>query len=104
MELLADPIILTMAAMAVIVLGLAKGGLSGLGALATPLLALAMPPATAVALLLPVLLVQDMISVWSYRRTWSGWVLAWILPGALAGAVTKRKGPAPRGARPKSFS
>ena len=87
MELLADPFTLTMAVLAVIVLGLAKGGLAGLGALATPLLALAIAPASAAALLLPVLLVQDVVSVWSYRRTWSGWIIGWMLPGALIGVV-----------------
>lgn len=85
MELLSDPFTLAMAVLAVTVLGLAKGGLAGLGALATPLLALAIAPASAAALLLPVLLVQDVVSVWSYRRTWSGWVIAWMLPGALVG-------------------
>ena len=59
MHLLADPATLLLAVLAVIVLGLAKGGISGLGALATPLLALAIPPVTAAALLLPILLVQD---------------------------------------------
>ncbi|MGB7654218.1 MAG: sulfite exporter TauE/SafE family protein [Novosphingobium sp.] len=87
MDLLADPFTLAMAVLAVVVLGLAKGGLAGLGALATPLLALAIAPASAAALLLPVLLVQDVVSVWSYRRTWSGWIIGWMLPGALVGVV-----------------
>jgi uncharacterized protein len=87
MQLLADPWTLTLAVLAVIVLGLAKGGFSGLGAMATPLLALALPPVTAAAVLLPVLLVQDVVSVWSYRKTWDGWIIGWMLPGALAGVV-----------------
>ncbi len=87
MQLLADPWTLTLAVLAVAVLGLAKGGFSGLGALATPLLALALPPVTAAAVLLPVLLVQDVVSVWSYRETWDGWIIGWMLPGALAGVV-----------------
>ena len=87
MHLLADPLTLLLAACAVIVLGLAKGGFSGLGALATPLLALSLPPVTAAALLLPVLLVQDVISVWAYRRTWDGWIIGWMLPGAALGVA-----------------
>ena len=87
MQLLADPFTLLLAVIAVIVLGLAKGGFSGLGALATPLLALRLPPVTAAALLLPVLLVQDVISVWAYRRTWDGWVIGWMLPGAALGVA-----------------
>lgn len=87
MNLLADPFTLAMAVLAVIVLGLAKGGFSGLGAMATPLLALSLPPVTAAAVLLPVLLVQDAVSVWSYRRNWDGWIIGWMLPGALVGVA-----------------
>lgn len=85
MELLADPATLALACLAVAILGLAKGGFSGLGVLATPLLALKLPPVTAAALLLPVLMAQDVVSVWSYRKTWDGWILAWMLPGAAVG-------------------
>ena len=85
MELLSDPMTLVLAVIAVIILGLAKGGFSGLGALATPLLALSLPPVTAAAVLLPVLMVQDVVSVWSYRKTWDGWIVGWMLPGAVAG-------------------
>lgn len=85
MDLLADPTTVLLAVLAVVILGLAKGGFSGLGALATPLLALQLPPVTAAAVLLPVLLVQDVVSVWSYRRTWDRWIVGWVLPGALAG-------------------
>src|SRR3546814_3194858 len=48
----------------------------------SPLAALVLPPATAAALLLPVLIVQDVISVWSFRKTWDGWIIAWMLLGA----------------------
>jgi uncharacterized membrane protein YfcA len=87
MELLADPNALALAVLAVTILGLAKGGFAGLGVLGTPLLALAMPPTVAVAVLLPVLLVQDVVSVWSFRHSWSGWILAWMLPGAAVGVA-----------------
>lgn len=85
MTLLADPMVLALACLAVIILGLAKGGFSGLGALATPLLALALPPAVAAALLLPILLVQDVVSIWAFRKTWDRWVVGWMLPGAALG-------------------
>lgn len=55
---------------AVIFLGLAKGGFSGVGTAATPLLALYLPPLEAAALLLPILLSHDMISIYVYRREW----------------------------------
>lgn len=87
MDLLADPATLALAVLAVAILGLAKGGFSGLGVLGTPLLALALPPAVAAAVLLPVLLVQDVVSVWSFRHHWNGWIVAWMLPGAAIGVA-----------------
>ncbi len=39
-----DPLFLVMAFLAVLLVGLAKGGFSGIGMAATPLLALTMPP------------------------------------------------------------
>ena len=53
---------------AVILIGLAKGGFSGLGLLSLPLMALVVSPVTAAAIMLPLLIVQDVVSVWSYRR------------------------------------
>jgi len=83
--LLADPTFLAICLFSVILLGLAKGGFAGLGMAATPLLALIVPPLQAAALLLPILLVQDVISVWAYRRDWDAWNLKVLMPGALIG-------------------
>ena len=88
MSILADPLTLAVLIVAVILLGMAKGGLAGVGALATPLAALVLPPATAAALLLPILIVQDVISVWSFRKTWDGWV---IVRGGLRRAKLRRR-------------
>ncbi len=71
--------------LAVILIGVAKGGFTGLAALATPVVALVLPPAMAAALILPLLIVQDAISVWLFRREWSAWIVAWMLPGAILG-------------------
>lgn len=87
MELLSDPKVLVLAIIAVIIVGMAKGGFSGIGVLGTPVLALALPPVEAAALLLPVLLVQDVVSVWSFRHSWDRWIVAWMAPGALVGVV-----------------
>ncbi len=73
------------AIIAVILVGFAKGGFSGLGALATPIMALAMPPVAAAAVLLPILIVQDGVSLWSFRGQWNRRILAWMLPGAVLG-------------------
>ncbi len=85
MSLLADPSTLALACLAVIIVGMAKGGLSGIGALGTPLLALAVPPAVAAAVLLPVIIVQDVVSVWAFRHDWNKWIVAWMLPGTVIG-------------------
>jgi len=71
----------------VIFLGLAKGGLSGVATGATPLLALYLPPLEAAALLMPIVLCQDAISVHAYWREWSSWNLKILLPGAVFGLV-----------------
>jgi uncharacterized membrane protein YfcA len=72
---------------AVILLGMSKGGFAGVGMLGLPLMALAIPPLQAAAIILPVLLVQDAFSVWVYRRTWDGPNLSVLLPGAAAGVI-----------------
>ncbi len=80
-----DPVFLVTALLAVLLVGLAKGGFSGIGMAATPLLALAVPPLQALAILLPILIVQDVVSLWWYRRDYDGWNLKVMLPGAVIG-------------------
>lgn len=83
--MLTDPLFLAICIVAVIILGLAKGGFSGVGMLATPMMALVIPPLQAAAILLPILLVQDVISVWNYRHDWDRWNVKVLLPGAVVG-------------------
>lgn len=80
-----DPIFYLVAIPAVIILGLSKGGFAGLGTATTPLMALYLPPLEAAALILPVLIVQDMISIYVYRREWDPSNLKIMLPGAMIG-------------------
>jgi uncharacterized membrane protein YfcA len=82
-----DPAFCLFAVPAVLLIGLAKGGFSGLGALAMPLIALGMDPVQGAAILLPILIVQDAISVAAFRKSWDGYVLAVMLPGAAAGVI-----------------
>ncbi len=81
------PTVIIAALIATSVLGLAKGGLSGAGTLATPILALAISPVQAAAILLPILIVQDVISVWAFRHSWNRRIVAVMLPGSLVGIV-----------------
>lgn len=72
---------------AVILMGLAKGGFTGLGSLSLPLLAFVIDPVRAAAILLPLLIVQDVVGVWAFRRTVDWPVLGWMLPGAAGGVA-----------------
>ncbi len=85
MHLPTDPLFWIVAAIAVTLLGLAKGGFTGVGMVATPMLALIVPPLQAVTLMLPILLLQDVISVWVYRKHWDPWNLKVLIPGGLLG-------------------
>src|ERR1700751_1184332 len=71
LTVITDPLFYVLAIPAVTFLGLSKGGFAGLGMLATPLLALIVPPLEAAAILLPILFVQGALSVWSYSCAWS---------------------------------
>jgi uncharacterized membrane protein YfcA len=82
---ISDPFFYLLAIPAVTALGLAKGGFTGLGMISTPLLALVMPPLQAAAILLPILLLQDCISVWVFRKEWDAWNLKVMIPGAAIG-------------------
>jgi uncharacterized protein len=83
--IIADPYFYCAAIPAVIMLGLAKGGFASVGTTATPLLALYLPPLEAAALLLPILISQDLISIYVYRRDWDASNLKILLPGAVIG-------------------
>jgi uncharacterized protein len=81
----ADPLFYVVALIAVILVGIAKGGFSGMGALGTPIMALVIDPVRAAAILLPILLVQDVVGVWAFRKTWDKDLLIVMLPAAFAG-------------------
>lgn len=85
MTVITDPLFYALAIPAVVALGLSKGGFAGVGQMATPMLALAMPPLEAAAILLPIMMAQDAAALWVYRKDWSGLILAITLPGALIG-------------------
>jgi uncharacterized membrane protein YfcA len=85
MTIITDPWFYLVAVPAVMCLGLSKGGFSSIGMIATPLVAIVMGPLEAAALLLPIILVQDAMSVWIYRRTWDAWNLKVMIPGSVLG-------------------
>lgn len=73
------------AIMAVILSGLAKGGFSGVGALSMPIMAMGIDPLHAAAIMLPILIAQDAVSVWAFRHSWDRTVMVVMLPGMVAG-------------------
>ncbi|MCI3133002.1 sulfite exporter TauE/SafE family protein [Phenylobacterium aquaticum] len=83
--MITDPLFYALAVPAVIILGLAKGGFAGIGVIAVPLMALAVSPVTAASITLPILIVQDVVSVWAFRRTWDRKILILMLPSAAVG-------------------
>jgi uncharacterized membrane protein YfcA len=80
-----DPLFYILAAPAIVFLGIGKGGFAGVGMVSTPLLALYLPPLQAAAILLPIILCQDVISIWTYRRDWDAWNVKVLSVGAVIG-------------------
>ena len=71
---------------AVLLIGIAKAGFGGgVGILAVPLLALTVPVADAVALLLPLLIACDVFAVQHYRETFDKASVVRLLPGSIFG-------------------
>jgi uncharacterized membrane protein YfcA len=80
-----DALFYLVAGIAVVILGLSKGGFAGVGMISTPLLALVVGPIAAAGVIFPILIVQDLIAVAMYRRTFSWQILATMIPGAALG-------------------
>jgi uncharacterized membrane protein YfcA len=83
--MITDPWFYAVAIPAVVLLGLAKGGLAGVGTVGTPLLALVVPPVQAAAIALPILIVQDVVGVWAFRKSFDKAILTLMLPAAVLG-------------------
>ena len=71
----------------VILTGISKAGLGIAGGIAVPILALAISPIQAAAIMLPILLVMDVVSVYLYRREWSREHMRIILPAGVLGTA-----------------
>jgi uncharacterized membrane protein YfcA len=83
---ISDPWFYAVAIPAVILVGLSKGGLGGgVGFIGVPLMALAISPIQAAAILLPILILMDVVSVWTWRGSFSRDILIQTIPGSLVG-------------------
>jgi uncharacterized protein len=70
-----------------LMIGFAKGGFGGLGALLTPVLALVLPVSLAVGVLLPMLMVGDVFAVYMYWKEWDFDLVKHMLPAGIVGAL-----------------
>jgi uncharacterized membrane protein YfcA len=76
------------AALAIILIGVSKAGFGGgVGAVATPLMALTISVAEAAALLLPLLLIADLFSLRHYWNIYDRRSFRLMLPGAVVGIL-----------------
>jgi len=84
--MMTDPFFYAAAIPAVIMVGLSKGGFGGaMALLGVPLMALAVSPVQAAAILLPILIVMDIVSLWTWRSQKDNRTLTIMVPGALIG-------------------
>ena len=83
--MIADPWFWALALVAVALTGISKGGMGGGAAVATPLMALTIPPAQAAAIMLPVLCVMDIAGVRAYLWRWDTRVVRIIVPAGIVG-------------------
>ena len=86
--MITDPFFYLCAIPAVLIFGMAKGGFGGgIAVISVPLMALAISPVKAAAILLPLLLAMDAVALWSFRGQWHRQNLRIMLPAATAGIV-----------------
>ncbi len=83
-----DPWFYVASTIAVLIVGIAKGGLGGgIGIVAVPLMSMVVSPLQAAAILLPVLMAMDALALRAYWRQWDWRYLQVLIPAALGGTV-----------------
>ncbi len=83
-----EPSFYLLAALVVLLTGMSKGGFAGgLGTLAVPLLTLYIDPRVAAAIMLPILVCMDFVSLATYRKYCNKTILMTLVPGAVVGIV-----------------
>lgn len=87
-RLLNDPLFAAFAIAATLLAGLSKGGFGGgLGFVGVLGLAQVSSPVTAVAIMLPILCVMDLIGAWAYRHDWHRPSMTVLGTGCLIGTI-----------------
>lgn len=86
--ILFEPSFYLLAAIVVLLTGMSKGGFAGgLGTLAVPLLTLAIDPRVAAAIMLPILVCMDFVSLATYRKYCDRAILMTLVPAAIVGII-----------------
>ncbi len=86
--MITDPVFYLVATLALLIIGIAKGGLAGgIGMVGVPLISLSVAPFRAAAIVLPILMVMDAFALRAYWRRWDPINLAYMIPGAILGTV-----------------
>jgi len=83
-----DPWFYATATIALLIVGIAKGGLGGgIGIVGVPLMSLVIDPIRAAAIMLPILLVMDAFAVRAWWQRWDAKNLRTMIPGAVLGTL-----------------
>lgn len=84
-----DAVTIILIALVVVLIGISKSAFAGaLGVFAVPLLMLKLPATQAIALMLPLLIIGDVLTVKSFWRKWDKQLLFTLIPGAAIGVLT----------------
>lgn len=78
---------LALTIIALLIIGMSKGGLSGLGVLGVPLMSLTMSTAQAAAILLPLLCLTDLMAMKAFWGKWSTKHLIYLMPASIGGII-----------------
>ena len=85
--MLQNPMLFAMLGLAAFLIGLSKGGLPAVAMLSVPIMSLTMSPLKAAALLLPIYILSDMVSVWLYRKEFSMENVKTLIPAGILGVL-----------------
>jgi uncharacterized protein len=84
----ADPWFYVSAVVALLIVGIAKGGLGGgIGIVGVPVMSLTIGPIRAAAIMLPILLVMDVFAVRAWWGRWDARNLRTMIPGGILGTL-----------------
>lgn len=85
--MLSDTTFILVMSFAVAILGLSKGGFAGIGMVSTPMVAAFVDPMTAVGLMLPIMVIQDVVGMVLYRQSYDVQILKVMIPGGAIGVL-----------------